>query len=138
MNLVVAGQFGSGPGAGDRVGAFGGGGEHVGEVGVGAAGQRDVSVLAVLGPGDHRQAGVHRAAHGDMIGDRIPQFGIAEMLVQESAVGPPAAPGGRVGVQGAAHDQARAGDGLDAQQVPVGQRAAGFVRLRGCGRCGCR
>ena len=131
MNLVVAGQFGSGPGAGDRVGALGGGGEHVGEVGVGAAGQRDIGVLAVLGPGDHRQAGVHRAALGDMIGDRIPQFGVAEMLVQESAVGPPAAPGGRVGVQGAAHDQARAGDGLDAQQVPVGQRAAGFSGFEG-------
>ena len=89
MNVVVAGQLGSGPGAGHRVGAFGGGGEHVGEVGVGAAGQRDVRVLAVLGPGDHRQAGVHRAALGDMIGDRVPQFGVAEILVQESAVGPP-------------------------------------------------
>ena len=138
MNLVVAGQLGSGPGAGHRVGALRGGGEHVGEVGVGAAGQRDVGVLAVLGPGDHRQAGVHRAALGDMIGDRIPEFGIAEMLVQESAVGPPALPGGRVGVQGAAHDQPARGDGLDAQQVPVGQRPAGFSRLERCGRCGCR
>ena len=131
MNLVVAGQFGSGPGAGDRVGAFGGDGEHVGEVGVGAAGQRDVGVLAVLGPGDHRQAGVHGAALGDMIGDRVPQFGVAEKLVQESAVGPPAAPGGRVGVQGPAHDQPVGGDGLDAQQVPVGQRPAGLAGLDG-------
>ena len=126
MNLVVAGQLGSGPGAGHRVGAFGGGGEHVGEVGVGAAGQGDVRVLAVLGPGDHRQAGVHRAALGDMIGDRVPQFGIAEILVQESAVGPPPRPGMRVGVQGAPHDQPGRGDGLDPQQVAVGQRPPGF------------
>ena len=100
-------------------------------VGVGAAGQRDIAVLAVLGPGDQRQAGVHRAAHGDMIGDRVPQFRVAEILVQESAVGPPAAPGGRVGVQRAAHDQARAGDGLDPQQVPVGQRPPGFPGFDG-------
>src|SRR5580658_8344944 len=99
MNLVVAGQFGGGPGAGDGVGAFGGGGEHVGEVGVGAAGQRDVGVLAVLGPGDHRQAGVHGAALGHVVGDRVAEFGIAVMLVHEGAVGPPALPGGRVGVQ---------------------------------------
>ena len=129
MNVVVAGQLGSGPGAGHRVGPFGGGGEHVRVVGVGAAGQGDVRVLAVLGPRDHRQAGVHRAAHGDMIGDRVPQFGIAEMLVQESAVGPPARPGMRVGVQGAPHDQPPCGDGLDAQQVAVGQRPPGFSRF---------
>src|SRR5271166_4707362 len=104
MNLVVAGQLGSGPRAGHRVGTFGGGGEHVGEVGVGTAGQRDISVLAVLGPGYYRQAGVHGAAHAHMIGDRIPQFSVTVILVQESAVGPPAAPGGRVRVQGTAHD----------------------------------
>ena len=131
MDLVVAGQFGSGTRAGDRVGPFRGGGEDVGVVGVGAAGQRDVGVLAVLGPGDHRQAGVHGAAHGDVIGDRVPEFGVAEILVQESAVGPPAPPGGRVGVQGAAHDQPAGGDGLDPQQIPVGQRPAGLPRLEG-------
>jgi hypothetical protein len=35
----------------------------------------------------------------------------------------------RVGVQGAAHDQPGAGDGFDAEQVPVGQRPARFSRL---------
>ena len=129
LNVVVAGQLGSWTRAGHRVGPLGGDGEHVGEVGVGAAGQGDVGVLAVLGPGDHRQAGVHRAALGDMIGDRVPQFGIAEILVQESAVGPPPRPGSRVGVQGAPHDQPVCGDGLDAQQVAVGQRPPGFSCL---------
>ena len=79
MNLVVAGQLGRRPRAGHRVRLLRGGGEHVREVGVGAAGQRDVGVLAVLGPGDHRQAGVHGPALGDVIGDRVPEFGIAEM-----------------------------------------------------------
>jgi hypothetical protein len=74
---------------------------------------------------------VHRAALGDMIGDRIPELGVTEMLVQKSVVGPPAAPGGRVGIQSATHDQAVCGDGLDAQQVPVGQRAPGLSCLEG-------
>ena len=79
MNLVVAGQLGRRPRAGHRVSPLRGHGEHVREVGVGAAGQRDVGVLAVLGPGDHRQAGVHGPALRDMIGDRVPEFGIAVM-----------------------------------------------------------
>ena len=77
MNLVVAGQLGSRPRAGHRVSPLRGHGEHVREVGVGAAGQRGVGVLAVLGPGDHRQAGVHGPALGHVIGDRIPEFRIA-------------------------------------------------------------
>ena len=44
-------------------------------------------------------------------------------------VGPPPLPGGRVGVQGAADDQPGRGDRLDAEQVAVGQRAAGLPRL---------
>jgi hypothetical protein len=64
-----------------------------------------------------------------MIGDRVPQFGVAEILVQESAVGPPPSPGLRVGVHGAAHGQPARSDGLDAEQVPVGQRPAGLARL---------
>jgi hypothetical protein len=36
-------------------------------------------VLTVLGAGDQRQAGVHGPALGHMIGDRIPELGIAEM-----------------------------------------------------------
>jgi hypothetical protein len=50
-------------------------------------------------------------------------------LVQESAVGPPPPPRLGVGVQGPAHDQPVRGDGLDAEQVPVGQRPAGLARL---------
>ena len=107
LNVVIAGQLGSRTRAGHRVRPLGGGREHVRVVDVGAAGQRDVAVLAVLGPGDHRQAGVHRPALSDMIGDRVPQFGVTEILVQESAVGPPPLPGLGVGVQGAAHDQPR-------------------------------
>ena len=51
------------------------------------------------------------------------------MLVQESAVGPLPLPRGRVGVQGPADDQAAGGDGLDEEQVAVGQRPAGLPRL---------
>jgi hypothetical protein len=49
INSVVPGQFGSRLRAGSRVGGLGQEREHVGEVGVGAAGQRDVGMLAVLG-----------------------------------------------------------------------------------------
>ena len=129
MNLVIPGQLGSRPRAGHRVGPFRGHGEHVREVGVGTAGQRGVGVLAVLGPGDHRQAGGHGPALGHVIGDRIPEFSIAVICVQEGAAGPPSLPGGRVGIQGAAHGQPACGDGLDAEQVPVGQRPAGLARL---------
>ena len=45
-------------------------------VGVGAAGQGNVDVLAVFGAGDHDQGGVHGAAVGGVVGDRISQFGI--------------------------------------------------------------
>jgi hypothetical protein len=86
-------------------------------------------VLAVLGAGDHGQAGVHGAALRDVVGDRVPEFGVAEILVQESAVGPPALTGGRVGVQRPADHQAARGDRLDAEQVAVGQRAPGLPRL---------
>ena len=74
---VVAGQLGGRARARRRVGELGGQGEHVGDVGVGAAGQGDVGVLAVLGAGDHRQAGVHGAALRGVVGDRIAQFGIS-------------------------------------------------------------
>ena len=57
---VVAGELGGRARAGDRVGEFGGQREHVREVDVGAAGQGDVGVLAVLGAGDHRQAACAR------------------------------------------------------------------------------
>ncbi len=131
INLVVAGQLGSRTRARHRVGPFRGRGEHVGEVDVGAAGQRDIGVLAVLGPGDHGQAGVHGPALGGVVGDRVPQLGIAVVRVHEGAVGPAPLPRARVGVQRPAHDQAATGDGLDAEQVTVGQRPAGLAGFDG-------
>jgi hypothetical protein len=131
MNFVVPGQLGGRPRAGHRVGAFRGDGEHVGEVGVGAAGQGDVGVLAVLGAGDHGQAGGHGAALGRVIGDRVAEFGVTVGGVPEGTGGPAALPGPRVGVQGAADDQPISGDGVDAEQVAVGQGAAGLPRLGG-------
>ena len=118
---------GRGPGAGSaRLGRHG---EHVGDVGVGAAGQRDVGVLAVLGAGDHRQAGVHGAALGGVVGDRVAELGILVAGVQEVPVGPAALPGLRVGVQRAADEQPVRGDGVDAEQVAVGQGPAGLAGL---------
>ena len=128
---VVAGQLGGRARAGDRVGAFGGEREDVGDVDVGAAGQGDVGVRAVFGAGDHGQAGVDGAALGGVVGDRVAEFGIFIAGEQEVAVGPAALAGARVGVQRAAHDQAAGGDGVDAEQVAVGQRAAGLPRLDG-------
>ena len=86
-------------------------------------------MLAVLRSGDHRQASVHGAALGNMVGDRIAQLGAAVASVQEGLAGPAALAGARVGVQRAADDQPVAGDGLDAEQVAVGERAAGLPRL---------
>ena len=130
MNLVVPGQLGSRPRAGYRVGAFGGDGEHVGEVGVGAAGQGDVGVLAVLGPGDHRQAGVHGAALGGVVGDRVAELGVA--VVRRTGTARPVQR--RCPVRGSASRARRtirpcSGDGVDAEQVAVGQRAAGLACL---------
>ena len=88
-------------------------------------------MLAVLGAADHGQAGGHGAALRDVVGDRVAQLGVLVAGVQETAVGPAALAGGRVGVQGAADEQAVAGDRLDAEQVAVGQRAAGLPRLGG-------
>ena len=50
--------------------------------------------------------------------------------VQEAPVGPAALPGIRVGVQCPADEQPVAGDGVDAQQVAVGQGPAGFPGLQ--------
>ena len=126
---VVAGELGGRARAGGRVGGLGRVGVHVGEVDLGAAAQRDVGVLAVLGAGDDGQAGGHGAALGGVVGDRISQFGIFAVVEHEVSVGPAALPGGRVGVQRAADEQAVAGDGLDAEQVAVGQRPAGLAGL---------
>ena len=88
-------------------------------------------MLAVLGPGDHGQAGGHGAALGGVVGDRIAQFGILIQVEHEVSVGPAPLPGARVGVQGPADEQAAPGDRLDAQQVAVGERPAGLARLDG-------
>jgi hypothetical protein len=128
---VVAGEFGGRAGAGDRVGLFGGPGEHVREVDVRAAGQGDKGVRAVLGPSDHRQAGMDGVALGGVVGDRVAEFGIVVAGEQEVSVGPAPLPSDRVGVQGPADDQAVGGDGVDAEQVAVGQCPAGLPRLDG-------
>jgi hypothetical protein len=67
-------------------------------VGVGATGQDDVGVLAVLGAGEHGQASVHSTALGRVIGDRVAEFGILIKVEQEVSVGPATLPGARVGV----------------------------------------
>jgi hypothetical protein len=63
-------------------------------------------VLAVLGAGDDRQAGVHSADWRDVIGDRVAEFAVAVSGVQEVPVRPPALAGARVGVQRPADKQA--------------------------------
>ena len=127
--LVVAGQFGSRARAGRRVGELGRQGEHVDGVGVSAAGQGDVGVLAVLGAGDHRQAGVHGAALRGMVSDRIAQLSSFVACEQEVPVGPAAPSGFRVRIERPANEQPIVGDVVDAQQVAVGQGPAGFPGL---------
>ena len=73
---VIAVQFGGRARARNRVGALRGQSEHVRGVDIGAAGQRDVGMRAVLGPGDHTQAGVHGPALGRVVGDRVAQLGL--------------------------------------------------------------
>ena len=74
---------------------------------------------------------MHGAALGGVVGDRVAEFGKFVVRVQEVAVGPAALAGARVGVQRPAHDQAVGGDGLDAEQVAVGQGAARLPRFGG-------
>ena len=88
-------------------------------------------MLAVLGAGDQRQPGGHGAAHGGVVGDRVAELGIGVIRVPEGLAGPPPLPGGRIRVQGAAHDQPGRGNGFDAEQIAVGQRPAGLARLDG-------
>jgi hypothetical protein len=61
-------------------------------------------VLAVFAAGDDGEANVYGAALGGVVGDRVPQFGVFKMRVQETPVRPAAPPGFRVGVQGARHE----------------------------------
>ena len=135
---VVAVEFGGGPGAGLRVGGPGRGGEHERQVGVGAAGHRRVQPLPVLGAGDQRDPGVHGGALGGVPGDRVGQVSGLVAGVAERPVGEPPLPGGPVRVEEAADHDAAAGDGLDPQDVPVGQGPARLARLDARGRCGGR
>jgi len=66
-----------------------------------------------------------------VIGDRVAEFGILVAGEQELAVGPASPPGCRVGVQRPADQQPVAGNGLDAEQVAVGQHPARLPRLDG-------
>ena len=66
-----------------------------------------------------------------MVGDRVAQLGVRVAGVEELLAGPPPLPSARVGVQGAADDQPGRGDRVDAEQVAVGQRAAGLPSLDG-------
>jgi hypothetical protein len=95
-------------------------------------------MLAVFGAGDHGQPGGHGAALRGVVGDRVAQLGLGEILIQECAVGPPAMAGGRFGVQCAADDQPRRSDLVDTKQVAVGERPAQLPRPRWCDRSRCR
>jgi len=66
-----------------------------------------------------------------VVGDGVAEFSVVVPGVGESAAGPPALPGLGVGVQGAADEQAVFGDGVDAEQVAVGESAAGFAGFGG-------
>ena len=128
-DAVVAGEFGGGPGAGFWVGGSGRGGEDEGEVDIGAAGHRRVQPLPVLAAGDQRDAGVHGGALGGVPGDRVGEIGCLVAVITEGLSGEPALAGGRVGVEQAADHDAAAGDGLDPQDVAVGQGPAGLARF---------
>ena len=128
-DALVAVQLGSGPGARLRVGRLRRGGEHEGQVRVGAAGHRRVQPLPVLVTGDQRDSGVHGAALGGVPGDRIGQVRGLVAGVAERPAGEPPLSGRRVGLEQAADHQAAAGDGLDPQDVPVGQGPARLARL---------
>lgn len=63
-------------------------------------------MLAVFGADDHGQTGMHGAALGDMVSDRVTQLGLLVICVQELSVGPAALARLPVGIQGAADQQA--------------------------------
>jgi hypothetical protein len=67
---------------------------------------------------------MHGAALGRVVGDRVAEFGIVVADIEERPGSPAALPGARVGVQSAADEQAVRGDGVDAEQVAVGQGPA--------------
>ncbi len=64
-----------------------------------------------------------------MPGDRVGQIAGPAVAVAEHLGGEPALPGGRVRAEQAADHHAAAGDGLNQQDVPVGQGPARLARL---------
>jgi hypothetical protein len=88
-------------------------------------------VLPVLGAGDHGEAGVHGAALGGVHGDCVAELGVGEVGVHELAVRPAAPSCYSVGVECPADEESFCGDGVDAEQVAVGQGAARLPRLDG-------
>ena len=109
-----------GPGRGD---------ERECEVGVGAAGHRRVQPLPVLSTSDQRDPGMHGGALGGVPGDRVGQVGRLVAGIAERPAGEPPLPGRPVRVKAAADHDAARGDGLDPQDVPIGQGSARLASL---------
>ena len=126
---LVAVEFGGGSAAGLWVGGPGRGGEDEGEVDIGAAGQCGVEPLPVFGAGDQGDAGVHGGALGGVPGYRVGEVRCLVAVVAEGTVCELALSGGRIGVEHPADHDAAAGNGLDPQDVAVGQGPAGLARL---------
>jgi hypothetical protein len=95
-----------------------------------AAGQADVQVLPVFEPGDEGEAGVDGAALGGVLGERVAEFGIVIIAVQKTPSCPPQLAGRRVRADRPPHEQTVLGDGVDAEQVAVGQDPAGCPGLQ--------
>ena len=132
---LVAGQLRGGPGARVRVGQP----RHREDdrlVLAGAAGHRRVQPLPGLLPGDDGQADADGQALRAVRGGRVAELGVGEVTEREHALRPGPRPGGRVPVGAAPHHQrAVIGDGLDAHDVAVRQRAAFLAGLQARGRC---
>ena len=134
LGTVEAVEFGCRAGAGLGVGWPGRGGEHERHVVLGAAGHRRVEPLAVFAAGDHGYAGVHGCALRGVPGDRVRQITGVIAKVGEGLAGKPPLPGLGVGVEHAADHDGVIGDGVDPQDVAVGQGPAGLRRPRSHGR----
>jgi hypothetical protein len=127
---VVPVQLERGPGARLRVSGPGRGGEHERHVHVGAAGHGRVQPLPVLGAGDQHDPGVHGGALGGVPRDRVGQVSRLVAVVPERLRGEAPLASRPVGVELAADHDAARGDGLDPQDVSVGQGPAGFAGLK--------
>jgi hypothetical protein len=72
---------------------------------------------------------MHGGTLGRVSGDRVGEVRRLVAVIAEGAIGEPAVARGRVGVEHPADHDAARGDGLDPQDVPVGQGPAGLARL---------